>query len=105
MTVHVTDLVSGSSVNSAVPLPEVCTGGTCSAPVSGTLIDIGAAKATPAQIAELSLDGWLAGQHTIWPDRFAELVRDTVGEPFRALLDEPRQVMTAIRAAFHEPGN
>ena len=63
------------------------------------------AKATPAQIAELSLDGWLAGQHTIWPDRFAELVRDTVGEPFRALLDEPRQVMTAIRAAFHEPGN
>jgi NAD(P)-dependent dehydrogenase (short-subunit alcohol dehydrogenase family) len=65
----------------------------------------GTAKATPAQIAALSLDGWLAGQHTIWPDRFAELVRDTVGEPFRALLDEPRQVMTAVRAAFHEPGN
>jgi NAD(P)-dependent dehydrogenase (short-subunit alcohol dehydrogenase family) len=63
------------------------------------------AKATPAQIAALSVDGWLAGQHTIWPDRFAELVRDTVGEPFRALLDEPRQVMTAVRAAFHELGN
>jgi NAD(P)-dependent dehydrogenase (short-subunit alcohol dehydrogenase family) len=63
------------------------------------------AKATPAQIAELSLDGWLAGQHTIWPDRFAGLVRDTVGEPFRALLDEPRQVMTAVYAAFREPGN
>ena len=58
------------------------------------------AKATPAQIAALSLDGWLAGQHTIWPDRFAELVRDAVGEPFRALLDEPRQVMTAVHAAF-----
>lgn len=65
----------------------------------------GTAKAAPAQIAGLSLDGWLAGQHTIWPDRFAELVRDTVGEPFRALLDEPRQVMTTVRAAFHEPGN
>jgi NAD(P)-dependent dehydrogenase (short-subunit alcohol dehydrogenase family) len=58
------------------------------------------AKATPAQIAALSLDGWLSGQHTIWPDRFAELVRDTVGEPFRALLDEPRQVMSAVHASF-----
>jgi hypothetical protein len=44
----------------------------------------------------------LAGQQTIWPDRFAELVRDVVGEPFRALLDEPRQVMTTVRAAFAE---
>jgi NAD(P)-dependent dehydrogenase (short-subunit alcohol dehydrogenase family) len=60
------------------------------------------AKATPAQIAALSLDGWLGGQHTIWPDRFAELVRDTVGGPFRALLDEPRQVMTAVHAAFRD---
>ncbi len=60
----------------------------------------GTAKATPAQIAALSLDGWLDGQHTIWPDRFAELVRDAVGEPFRSLLDEPRQVMTAVHTAF-----
>jgi NAD(P)-dependent dehydrogenase (short-subunit alcohol dehydrogenase family) len=52
--------------------------------------------------AALSLDGWLAGQRTIWPDRFAELVRDTVGEPFRALLDEPRQVMTAVHEAFRD---
>ena len=61
------------------------------------------AKATPAQIAALALDGWLAGQHTIWPDPFAELVGDAVGEPFRALLDEPRQVMTAIHTAFRDP--
>jgi NAD(P)-dependent dehydrogenase (short-subunit alcohol dehydrogenase family) len=61
------------------------------------------AKATPAQIAALALDGWLAGQHTIWPDPFAELVGDAVGEPFRALLDEPRQVMTAIHTAFRGP--
>ena len=53
-------------------------------------------------VAALSLDGWLDGQHTIWPDRFAELVRDTVGEPFRALLDQPRQVMTAVHDAFQE---
>ncbi len=63
-----------------------------------------AAKATPAQIAGLALDGWLAGQPTIWPDRFAELVRDVVGDPFRALLDEPRQVMTGVHAAFHAAG-
>jgi hypothetical protein len=61
------------------------------------------AKAPPVQIAALALDGWLAGQRTIWPDRFAELVRDVVGEPFRALLDEPRQVMTTVHAAFRAP--
>jgi NAD(P)-dependent dehydrogenase (short-subunit alcohol dehydrogenase family) len=83
-------------------------GGTVTVVLPGFIdTDMGAAfgstaKASPAQIAELSLDGWLAGRHTIWPDRFAELVRDTVGEPFRALLDEPRQVMTTVHAAFRE---
>jgi NAD(P)-dependent dehydrogenase (short-subunit alcohol dehydrogenase family) len=86
------------------------TGGTVTVVLPGFIdTDMGAAfgntaKATPAQIAELSLDGWLAGQHTIWPDRFAELVRDAVGEPFRALLDEPRQVMTGLHAAFRDSG-
>jgi len=89
-------------------------GGTVTVVLPGFIdTDMGAAfgstaKATPAQIAEHSLDGWLAGQHTIWPDRFAQLVHDVVGEPFRALLDEPRQVMTTVRAAFSEstaPGN
>jgi NAD(P)-dependent dehydrogenase (short-subunit alcohol dehydrogenase family) len=83
-------------------------GGTVTVVLPGFIdTDMGAAfgstaKATPDQIAELSLDGWLAGEHTIWPDRFAELVRDAVGEPFRALLEEPRQVMTAVHAAFRE---
>jgi NAD(P)-dependent dehydrogenase (short-subunit alcohol dehydrogenase family) len=62
----------------------------------------GIAKAAPDQIAGRSLDGWLEGHHTIWPDRFAELVRDAVGEPFRTLLDEPRQIMTGLHAAFGE---
>jgi NAD(P)-dependent dehydrogenase (short-subunit alcohol dehydrogenase family) len=35
-------------------------------------------KASPMQVAECSLDGWLAGQNTVWPDRFAEVVRDAV---------------------------
>jgi hypothetical protein len=38
----------------AVPLPEVCTGGTCCAPVSGTVIETGAARATAADPAQAS---------------------------------------------------
>ena len=84
-------------------------GGTVTVVLPGFIdTDMGAAfgstaKAPPVQIAALALDGWLAGQRTIWPDRFAELVRDVVGEPFRALLDEPRQVMTTVHAAFRAP--
>lgn len=57
-------------------------------------------KASPMQVAERSLDGWLAGQGTVWPDRFAELVRDAIGKPYEQLLDEPRKVMTDVQAAF-----
>lgn len=80
-------------------------GGTVTVVLPGFIdTDMGAAfarapKASPGQIAERSLDGWLAGQHTVWPDRFAELVHDAVGEPFRALLDRPREVMTGLHAA------
>jgi NAD(P)-dependent dehydrogenase (short-subunit alcohol dehydrogenase family) len=83
-------------------------GGTVTVVIPGFIdTDMGAAfastpKASPGQIAERSLDGWLAGHHTVWPDRFAELVRDAVGEPFRALLDRPREVMTGLHAAFEK---
>jgi NAD(P)-dependent dehydrogenase (short-subunit alcohol dehydrogenase family) len=83
-------------------------GGTVTLVIPGFIdTDMGAAfanipKASPLQIAERSLDGWLAGHHTVWPDRFAEQVREAVGEPFRALLDQPREVMTALRATFVE---
>jgi NAD(P)-dependent dehydrogenase (short-subunit alcohol dehydrogenase family) len=81
-------------------------GGTVTVVLPGFIdTDMGAAfastaKASPVQIAECSLDGWLAGHRTVWPDRFAELIRDTVGEPFRALLDQPRQIMTGLRTAL-----
>jgi NAD(P)-dependent dehydrogenase (short-subunit alcohol dehydrogenase family) len=57
-------------------------------------------KASPMEVAERTLDAWLAGQPTVWPDRFAELVGDAVGEPFRKLLDEPRDAMLGVHAAF-----
>lgn len=61
-------------------------------------------KASPEDVAARTLDGWLAGEHTVWPDRFAQLVRDAVGEPFRHLLDEPRGAMTGVHAAFAQGG-
>jgi NAD(P)-dependent dehydrogenase (short-subunit alcohol dehydrogenase family) len=57
-------------------------------------------KASPMQVAERSLDGWLAGHGTVWPDRFAELVRDAIGQPYEQLLDEPAKIMTDVHAAF-----
>ncbi len=57
-------------------------------------------KASPMQVAERSLDGWLAGQNTVWPDRFAEVVRDAIGEKYRRLLDEPRATRNEMQAAF-----
>ncbi len=66
--------------------------------------DMGAAftspKASPTQIADRSLDGWLAGRPTVWPDRFAELVRDAIGDAQQDLLDEPRAFMSALHDAF-----
>ena len=57
-------------------------------------------KASPEEVAARTLDGCLAGENTVWPDRFAGLVRDAVGEPFRHLLDEPRAAMTSVHATF-----
>lgn len=57
-------------------------------------------KADPADVAARTLDAWLAGQNTVWPDAFAEQVRDAVGPEFLRLLDRPRDVMTAIQEAY-----
>jgi hypothetical protein len=54
------------------------------------------------EVAERTLDGWLGGQPTVWPDRFARLVAGAVGEPFRRLLDEPRDALIPVHAAFAE---
>jgi short-subunit dehydrogenase len=57
-------------------------------------------KASPTHVAERSLDGWSAGQNTVWPDRFAEVVRGAVGEKYQRLLDEPRTTRSEMQAAF-----
>lgn len=57
-------------------------------------------KASPSEVADRIWSGWLAGERTVWPDRFAELVNEVVGSSFSELLAEPRRVMTAVHAAY-----
>ena len=57
-------------------------------------------KADPRMVADAALDGWAVGEATVWPDPFARLVRDSIGEPLRQLLDRPREIMTAIQQTY-----
>ena len=57
-------------------------------------------KADPHEVAARILDGWIAGANTVWPDAFAEAVRDVVGADFLRLLDQPRVVMTGVQQAY-----
>ena len=57
-------------------------------------------KATPREVAEESLDGHLAGDEVVWPDRFALLVRDQVEHRMLDLLTQPRAVMNEVAARF-----
>lgn len=57
-------------------------------------------KADPGVVAARSLDGWAAGEPTVWPDAFAELVRDRLGSDYLRLLDRPGEVATEIQAAY-----
>ncbi len=56
--------------------------------------------ASPGQVAARSLDGWLAGVASVFPDRYAELVAHTVEEQALMLLDSPRTVMNQVVSTF-----
>ncbi len=57
-------------------------------------------KATPREVAERSIDGHLAGDEVVWPDRFAQLVREQVQSRMLDLLTQPRTVMNEVAAQF-----
>ncbi|WP_213571322.1 SDR family NAD(P)-dependent oxidoreductase [Rhodococcus sp. USK13] len=57
-------------------------------------------KATPRTVAERSIDGHLDGDEVVWPDRFAELVRQQVDGHMLDLLVRPRDVMNTLAARF-----
>lgn len=61
-------------------------------------------KATPREVAERSIDGHLAGDEVVWPDRFAQLVREQVEHRMLDLLTQPRAVMNAVAAQFAGAG-
>ncbi len=59
-----------------------------------------AAKASPREVAERSLDGYLAGDEVVWPDRFATLVKTRVQTGMLDLLTQPHAVMNEVAAEF-----
>ncbi|RBM21820.1 short-chain dehydrogenase [Prauserella sp. PE36] len=61
---------------------------------------LAAEKATPREVAERSVDGHLAGDDVVWPDRFATLVRTQVDTGMLDLLSRPRAVMNTLAAEF-----
>lgn len=62
----------------------------------------GAPKAAPSTIAERTLDAWLAGHETVWPDRFAELVREAIGSDMVDMVVDPVTVMNGLHKRFAE---
>lgn len=57
-------------------------------------------KADPLDVAGAILDGWAAGENTVWPDPFAQRVRESIGSAYERWLDAPAEVMTAVQAAY-----
>ena len=51
-------------------------------------------KARPRQTAERSLEGWAAGESSVYPDRFARLVHERLQSGADAVIDEPGRVVT-----------
>lgn len=57
-------------------------------------------KATPREVSERSIAGHLDGAEVVWPDRFAELVREQVQTRMPDLLTNPRAVMNDVATRF-----
>jgi short-subunit dehydrogenase len=53
-------------------------------------------KASPRSVAERSLDGLSAGATSVFPDRFAEMVREALEHDMGSVLTEPQQVATRV---------
>jgi NAD(P)-dependent dehydrogenase (short-subunit alcohol dehydrogenase family) len=51
-------------------------------------------KARPRQTAERALEGWAAGESSVYPDRFAWLVHERMQSDIDAVVDMPGRVVT-----------
>lgn len=59
-----------------------------------------APKASPRQIADRALDGWLAGETAIFPDQFAAMTRDALIGEMPRILQDPGEVLGEMVRAF-----
>jgi NAD(P)-dependent dehydrogenase (short-subunit alcohol dehydrogenase family) len=51
-------------------------------------------KARPRQTAERALEGWAAGEASVYPDRFARLIHERLQSEADAVIDQPGRVVT-----------
>ena len=57
-------------------------------------------KTSPRTIADRSLDGWLAGEFSVFPDLHAEFTRDAVIRQGADILADPHGVMAQVGARY-----
>ena len=53
-------------------------------------------KAHPRDTADRALDGWAAGEASVFPDRFAEAVHERMQSAIDDVLDRPRDTVTEL---------
>jgi len=53
-------------------------------------------KARPRDTAERSLDGWAAGEASVYPDRFAQALHARMQSDIDDVLDRPRETVTEL---------
>ena len=53
-------------------------------------------KAQPRDTARRALDGWAAGEASVFPDRFAEAVHGRMQSDIDDVLDQPRDTVTEL---------
>jgi NAD(P)-dependent dehydrogenase (short-subunit alcohol dehydrogenase family) len=61
-----------------------------------------APKTPPAEVARRSIEGWLAGEHSVFPDLHAECARDAFLHNGQALLASPLSVMGEVSRQYIE---
>ena len=57
-------------------------------------------KASPLQVADRALDGFLSGATSIFPDVFAKMTRDALLHDMPAILSEPNALLKRMVADF-----
>ena len=57
-------------------------------------------KSRPRDTAELALAGWAAGEESVYPDRFAEMVHERMRTDIDAVIDRPGATVSELYRAY-----